>query len=290
MNLFAQLFVNGIVIGATYALIAIGLTLIFGMMKVVNFAHGEFYTLGAYIALSAASLLHLNLFLAIPFAVIGVGVIGLLFERILLRPLRGADLLSTAILTIGFSITLQNLVLQIWGPKPAQVPDPFSGRILTIGPVAVTELRLFTLILAVSVMALLGLVLKYSKIGRTMRATFQARDAAALQGIEVDRVFSLAFVVGVGLAAIAGALLSSVFVVSTDMGSMANLKSFAIVILGGLGNIPGAIFGGFLLGIVESLSAGYISTGYKDGVSFLILIVVLLIRPHGLFGREEAEA
>jgi branched-chain amino acid transport system permease protein len=123
-----------------------------------------------------------------------------------------------------------------------------------------------------------------------MRATFQARDAAALQGIEVDRVFSLAFVIGVGLAAIAGALLSSVFVVSTDMGSMANLKSFAIVILGGLGNIPGAIFGGFLLGIVESLSAGYISTGYKDGVSFLILIIVLLIRPHGLFGQEEAEA
>ena len=181
-------------------------------------------------------------------------------------------------------------MLQIWGPKPAQVADPFGGRILAMGPVAVTELRAFALVVAVGAMVLLGLVLKYSKLGRTMRATFQARDAAALQGIEVDRVFSLAFVIGVGLAAIAGALLSAVFVVSTDMGSVANLKSFAIVILGGLGNIPGAILGGFLLGIVESLSAGYISTGYKDGVSFLILILVLLIRPHGLFGQEEAEA
>jgi branched-chain amino acid transport system permease protein len=123
-----------------------------------------------------------------------------------------------------------------------------------------------------------------------MRATFQDRDAAALQGIEVDRVFSLSFVVGVALAALAGALLSAVFIVSPDMGNMANLKSFAVVVLGGLGNIPGAVAGGFLLGLAESFGAGYISTGYKDGISFLLLIVVLLIRPYGLFGREGSEA
>ncbi|MBV9066843.1 MAG: branched-chain amino acid ABC transporter permease [Methylobacteriaceae bacterium] len=289
MDLFAQLLLNGIVIGATYALIAVGLTLIFGMMRIVNFAHGEFYMLGAYFAVSAASGLHVGFFLALPLAVIGVTVVGWPFERFLLRRLRDADLLSSALLTIGFSIALQNVVLQVYGPKPAQVPDPFGGSILTIGPVSIATLRALTLAAALAAMALLAWILKYTKLGRTFRATFQARDAAALQGIEVDTVFSLAFAVGIALAAMAGALLSAVFVVSTDMGNIANLKSFAVVILGGLGNIPGAIIGGFLLGIAESLAAGYVSTGYKDGISFLLLILVLLVRPNGIFGRAEVQ-
>jgi branched-chain amino acid transport system permease protein len=287
MVLFSQLLVNGVVIGATYALVAIGLTLIFGMMRVVNFAHGEFYMLGGYIALSAARSLNLNLFAAIPLAMLAVAILGFAFERLLLRRLRSADLLSTAILTIGLSITVQNLALQIWGPKPAQVADPFSGYVVSFGGIELTALRTFTLAIAVVIILTLAIVLKYTKLGRTLRATFQARESAALQGIDVDRVFGLVFAIGVGLAAAAGAMLSAVFVVSTDMGNLANLKSFAVVILGGLGNIPGAVVGGFLLGIAESLTAGYISTGYKDGISFLILILVLLVRPNGLFGREE---
>jgi branched-chain amino acid transport system permease protein len=286
-DLLTQLLANGIIIGATYALIAIGLTLIFGMMRVVNFAHGEFYMLGAYIAVSATGDLGLSYFLSVPLAVVLIGVLGWVFERILLRPLRGADILSTALVTIGLSIFLQNTVLTIWGPKPGYVADPFGDRTVQIAGLAVTEVRLFTLAVAVVVMVLLGLVIKYTKLGRTMRATFQDRDTAALQGIEVERIFSASFVLGVGLASIAGALLAAVFVVSPDMGNMANLKSFAVVILGGLGNIPGAIFGGFVLGLAESLATGYISTGYKDGVSFLILILVLMVRPYGLFGREE---
>ncbi|MGM4903357.1 branched-chain amino acid ABC transporter permease [Tardiphaga sp. 866_E4_N2_1] len=289
MNLFDQLLTNGIVIGGTYALIAIGLTLIFGMMRVVNFAHGEFYMLGGYIAVWAAATLNLSLFIVIPLAMLSVAIVGFAFEWLLLRRLRGADLLSTAILTLGLSIAMQNIVLQIWGPKPAQIPDPFSGRVLSIWGIEVTALRVFTLLTAALIILILAVVMKYSKVGRTMRATFQARESAALQGIDVNRVFGLVFAIGVGLAAAAGAMLSAVFVVSTDMGSLANLKSFAVVILGGLGNIPGAIVGGFLLGIAESLAAGYISTGYKDGVSFLILILALLVRPHGLFGREEID-
>ena len=251
MSLFAQLLINGFVIGATYALIAIGLTLIFGMMRVVNFAHGEFYMLGAYAAVSAVSGLGVSYFTAVPIAVAAVALVGLLFERILLRRLRDADILSTAILTIGFSIFLQNTALRIWGPKPAQVADPFEGRVIDIAGVAVTDIRAFTLLAALLAMVLLGFIIKYTKLGRTMRATFQSRDAAALQGIDVDRVHSFVFVLGVGLAAIAGAILSSVFVVSPDMGSMANLKSFAVVILGGLGNIPGAVAGGFILGVAR---------------------------------------
>jgi branched-chain amino acid transport system permease protein len=289
MMLFDQLLANGIMIGATYALIAIGLTLIFGMMRIVNFAHGEFYMLGGYVAVTAATALNLGFFLAVPLSMIAVAIVGLAFERFLLRRLRNADLLSTAIMTIGLSIAMQNIVLQVWGPKPAQIPDPFSGYIVSVAGVDVTALRLFTLVVAVLIISLLAYMLKYTKLGRTLRATFQAREAAALQGIDVDRVFSLVFAIGVALAALAGAMLSAVFVVSTDMGNMANLKSFAVVILGGLGNIPGAIFGGFLLGIAESLTAGYISTGYKDGISFLILILALLVRPHGLFGKEEVE-
>jgi branched-chain amino acid transport system permease protein len=290
MDLFAQLLTNGIIIGATYALIAIGLTLIFGMMRVVNFAHGEFYMLGAYVAMSAASGLNLGYFFSLPIAVVSVSIVGFAFERVFLRPLRNAGILSTALVTIGFSIFLQNTALLIWGPRPGQVADPFGGATWMLGDVGVTKIRLFALVVAVAAMALLGALIKYTKVGRTMRATFQDREAAALQGIEVDRVFSLSFVVGVALASFAGALLSTIFVVSPDMGNMANLKSFAVVILGGLGNIPGAVAGGFLLGLAESFGAGYISTGYKDGISFLLLIMVLLVRPYGLFGRESFEA
>ena len=290
MDLFAQLLANGVITGATYALIAIGLTLIFGMMRVVNFAHGEFYMLGAYVAMSAASTLGLGYFLALPIAVAAVAILGFIFERLFLKPLRNADILTTALVTIGLSIFLQNTALVIWGPKPGQIVDPFNGGTLSFGDIDVTKIRLFALFVAVAAMAVLGLAIKYSKFGRMMRATFQDRDAAALQGIDVDRVFSLSFVIGAGLAACAGGLLSAVFVVSPDMGNMANLKSFAVVILGGLGNIPGAVAGGFLLGLAESFGAGYVSAGYKDGISFLLLIIVLLIRPYGLFGHEGSEA
>lgn len=291
MDLFAQLLTNGIIIGATYALIAIGLTLIFGIMRVVNFAHGEFYMLGAYVAVSAATALNLGYFIALPIAVVVVSIVGFVFERVFLRPLRNADILSTALLTIGLSIFLQNTALLIWGPKPGQVVDPFKGATLMLGDdVVVTAVRTFALVVAVAAMVALGLLIKYTKFGRMMRATFQDCDAAALQGIEVDHVFSLSFMVGVALASLAGALLSAIFIVSPDMGNMANLKSFAVVILGGLGNIPGAVAGGFLLGLAESFGAGYISAGYKDGISFLLLIIVLLIRPYGLFGREDSEA
>lgn len=289
MDLFGQLLTNGVIIGATYALIAIGLTLIFGMMRVVNFAHGEFYMLGAYVAVSAATEYNLGYFAALPVAVVLIAAVGYVFERVFLRPLRNADILTTALVTIGLSIFFQNTALVIWGPKPGQAVDPFAGGVLMLGDIGVTTIRMFTLAMAIAAMVALGLVIKYTKFGRTMRATFQDRDAAALQGIEVDRVFSLSFVIGVGLAALAGALLSAVFVVSPDMGNMANLKSFAVVILGGLGNIPGAVAGGFLLGLAESFGAGYVSSGYKDGISFLLLIIVLLVRPYGLFGREGSE-
>lgn len=289
VDLFAQLLINGVITGATYALIAIGLTLIFGMMRVVNFAHGEFYMLGAYVAMSAASTFGLGYFLAIPVAIVVVAVLAAGFEWSFLRPLRNADILTTALVTIGLAIFLQNTALVIWGPKPGLVPDPFGGGTLQFGEVGVTKTRLFALVVAVFAMSMLGLIIKYTKFGRMMRATFQDRDAAALQGIEVDRVYSLSFIIGAGLAASAGALLCAIFVVSPDMGNMANLKSFAVVILGGLGNIPGAVAGGFLLGLAESFGAGYVSTGYKDGISFLLLIIILLVRPYGLFGREGAE-
>ena len=290
MELFAQLLINGIVIGATYALVAIGLTQIFGMMRVVNFAHGEFYMLGAYVAISAATEYGLGYFAALPVAVVLIALVGFGFEQIFLRPLRNADILATALVTIGLSIFLQNTALLLWGPRPGQVDDPFAGAVIAVAGVGVTTIRLFALTVAVIAMSSLGLVIKYTKLGRMMRATFQDRDAAALQGIEVDHVFSLSFIIGVALASLAGALLSAVFVVSPDMGNMANLKSFAVVILGGLGNVPGAVAGGFLLGLAESFGAGYVSAGYKDSISFLLLIMVLLIRPYGLFGREGSDA
>lgn len=282
-----QLLADGLVIGATYALIALGLTLIFGMMHVVNFAHGELYMLGGYFTLTLVRSLGLNHILAIPIAVVGVVAFGFVVERLLLRPIRGAPLLSSALITIGLSIFLQNTVLLIWGPAPAHVGDPFGGQVIRFGDVALVVARLFVIAAAVVVIVAVRLYIRHSKFGRAMRATFQDRDAAVLQGIDVDRVFAVTFMLGAGVAALAGALLSMVFVLSPTVGDLVNLKSFAVVILGGMGNIPGAVFGGFLLGVSESLGAGFISTSYKDGISFLLLILVLLVRPYGLLGRKE---
>jgi branched-chain amino acid transport system permease protein len=282
-----QHLLNGLLLGATYSLLGIGLTLVFGLMNVVNFAHGEFYTFGAYAAFAALALASVHFFLAIPLAIVAGALAGAVCERVLLRPLRGQSIDTVMLVMIGLWIAMQNAELLGWGGVAKSVPTPFPTQPVVLGAVSVAPLRIFVFV--VSGLLILGahLLLSRTKLGRAMRATFQDRETAALMGVSIERIHTVTFAFGAGLAAAAGALLGPVFLLYPSMGDLASLKAFSVVILGGLGNFGGAALGGLVLGIAEELGAGYISSGYRDAVGFLMIVAVLLLRPSGIFARAE---
>jgi branched-chain amino acid transport system permease protein len=282
-----QHLVNALILGGTYALLGIGLTLIFGIMRIVNFTHGELYSFGAYAIFFAETSLGMNFFLALALAVVAGCVLGALIEIVLLRPMQNADIDTTMLLMIGAWIVMQNAELMYWGGVSKSVATPFPDQPLVIGPVSLSWLRLFLLVVALALIAGTYMLINRTKLGRAMRATFQDRDTAALMGVNIRGIYTATFTIGSGLAAAAGALLGPVFLVTPTMGDLASLKAFAIVILGGMGNITGAAIGGFILAFVEEIGAGYISSGYRDAMGFLIIILVLLVKPTGLFARAE---
>jgi len=282
-----QHLVNALILGSTYALLGIGLTLIFGIMRVVNFTHGELYALGAYAVFFLEVSLGVNFFLALVLAVIIGCAVGAAIEFVLLRPLLGADIDTTMLVMIGAWIVMQNTELFYWGGVSKAIMTPFPDEPLQVGPIFVSWLRLFVLVMALILIAATYVLINRTKLGKAMRATFQDRDTAALMGVNIKGIYTATFAIGSGLAAAAGALLGPVFLVTPSMGDLASLKAFAIVILGGLGNITGATLGGFILAFVEEIGAGYISSGYRDAMGFLIIIIVLLFKPTGLFARAE---
>jgi len=287
MDEFLQHVVNMLILGGTYALLGIGLTLIFGIMRVVNFAHGELYTFGAYFVYLASVLLGLNFFLSIAVAIVFGFIAGAAIEFLLLRPMRGADIDTTMIVMIGAMIVMQNTEQFVWGGVAKSVSTPFAESTLVVGPVSVTWLRVFVFLAALALIAGSYLLINRTKIGKAMRATFQDRDTASLMGVNIQFIYMATFAIGSSLAAAAGALLGPVYVISPRMGDIASLKAFAIVILGGLGSIGGATIGGFILAFAEEVGAGYISSGYRDAMGFLIIILVLMFKPTGLFARSE---
>jgi branched-chain amino acid transport system permease protein len=282
-----QHLVNALILGSTYALLGIGLTLIFGIMRVVNFTHGELYALGAYAVFFLEVSLGVNFFLALVLAVIIGCAVGAAIEFVLLRPLVDADIDTTMLVMIGAWIVMQNTELFYWGGVSKAIMTPFPDEPLQVGPIFVSWLRLFVLVMALILIGGTYALINRTKLGKAMRATFQDRDTAALMGVNVKGIYTATFAIGSGLAAAAGALLGPVFLVTPSMGDLASLKAFAIVILGGLGNITGATLGGFILAFVEEIGAGYISSGYRDAMGFLIIIIVLLFKPTGLFARAE---
>ncbi len=281
-----QQLVNGLIIGATYGLMAVGLTMIFGMMDVINFAHGELYMLGGVFAYYLASLLGINFFGSIALAVVLVMVVGLIFDQLVLRKLRNEPTLITILVTIGLSIFLQSTVMLFWGPSPQSIPSPFSSKTIQIGFIFLTPFKIFMAVITVAVIFGLHLLIQKTTLGKSMRAVFQEKESAAIVGIDINRVYAINFALGSGLAALAGALLGTLFVVYPNMGLIAVVKAFLIVIMGGMGNFLGAIFGGLLLGVVESMAAGFISSSYKDLFGLLIVMILLVVRPYGLFGRK----
>jgi len=274
-------------LGSTYALLGIGLTLIFGIMKVVNFTHGELYAFGAYMMYALVMLAGVNFLVALPLAIALGVLLGAALELVLLRRLRGADIDTTMLVMIGAWIALQNAEQLAWTGVAKSINTPFPAAPLVLGPVSVAWNRVFVLVIALLLIGITYLLINRTKLGRAMRATFQDRETAALMGVQIGSIHTATFALGSGLAAAAGALLGPVFVAYPSMGDLAATKAFAIVILGGLGSIAGATIGGFILALVEELGAGYVSSGYRDAMGFLLIIVILLFRPTGLFARKE---
>lgn len=287
MEILPQTIANGIIIGGTYALMAIGLTLVFGFMDLVNFAHGELYMLGAYFAFTFIVGMGMPYLIGLPLAAAAVMVLGYLLDRVLFRPLRGQDTLVRMLTTVGLSIILPNLAIIIWNPVPKRVPIPIQANPLVLGSVRLAPVHLMVVLVAFAVIVAFHLFLQYTEGGTAMRATFQDPEVAAAMGIDIDRIYGYTFAIGVGMAAIGGALLSMVYIIMPTMGSMATMKAFAVVILGGLGNFMGAIVGALIIGISETLAATYASTGYKDGVAFLLLVLILLVKPSGILGKAR---
>ena len=285
MTVFLQYLINGLIIGGAYALIGIGLTLVLGIMNVVNFAHGEMYMLGAYFLFTFFTKMGVNFYLAMLMAIVAVMLLGFAYERSILKPLRTRSIETVMLSMIGFSLLIQNIAMLIWTPVPEAIKSPFPLTAYTLAGLYFLPQRIMVIVVAFLLVILTHLLLKKTKIGKAMRATFQDLEAAALMGIRIDRIYSFTFVLGVGLAAAAGTLLGPIFTVHPYIGNLANAKAFVIVIIGGLGSFPGAITAGLLLGVFESLGAGYISSGYQDAIGFILLILILIYRPTGLYGK-----
>lgn len=288
IKLIAEQMMNGLVLGSMYALVASGLTLIWGTMKMLNFAHGELYMVGGYVLYFAFTIFGVPPFLAILLAMLIVFTMGVLIERSILYPLLdkpGWDV-SPIVATLGVSIFLQNFALKVWGERFKNVPYFIEGT-LDLAGFRIAYQRILILAAATAVMVGFWIYVKRSRFGIALRATAQDRDAATLLGINFHRVYMLTFGVSSALAALAATMLAPLFLVNPWMGIPLLLKAFIVVVLGGLGSFGGAILGGILLGSIESLTIVFLSSEWKDVVAFLVLILFLVFRPAGFFGTKE---
>ncbi|MCB2228246.1 MAG: branched-chain amino acid ABC transporter permease [Desulfarculaceae bacterium] len=278
------------IVGSVYSLIAVGLTMIFGVMRVSNFAHGDFAMVGAYIAVFVLAWMPgwMGWVGSLLAALAGVGVLGVLVERGVFRPLmtRWTDL-DQIMVSIGLFIVMENLAQLFFGATPRMLPDPFHGATADLGLFSTSMMRLLCLAMSLGIIILLQIYLNRARMGVAIQATAQNRKAAQLMGININLIYAVTFALGSALAGLGGVLYGTIFAIYPTMGAVPTLKAFVVTILGGMGNIRGAIFSGFILGVAESLGGAYISMQYKNAIGFVILILVLLIIPHGLFGRSE---
>jgi branched-chain amino acid transport system permease protein len=298
--MFSQQLINGLVLGAVYALIALGYTMVYGILQLINFAHGEVYMLGAYLGIIVLGVLTSpagpsigiggGIAVALAVSMAFCAAYGSVIERIAYRPLRNADKLTPLISAVGISIVLQNFVMLSQGAQYKNLaPLVPEGGVSVLGA-SVSPLQVLILAVSLVLMVLLQLFVSRTRIGKAMRATSQDRTMAGLVGIDVNRVISVTFMIGSALAAVAGVMVTLYYgVVHFFMGYTAGLKAFTAAVLGGIGSIPGAMLGGFMLGLIENFGASYISSVYKDAFAFLVLIVTLIIRPGGLLGPKAID-
>jgi len=285
-----QQLINGLMLGASYSLVAIGYTLIFGVLNLLYFAHGEVFMVGAFVGLYLVVYGGANIYVALAGATIACAALGVIAFYVSVRPVPKDKPLAPLISTIGLTIVLQNLAVYIFGGQQMAFPETIRQELYQLGPVTISSVQIFILAVAVAAMAALWLFIERTKMGRAIRATAENHETAALLGVDVNRVVLVTFMIGSAIAGIAG-VLDGVknSGVSPFMGLGAAVKGLVVMLLGGLGNVVGAMVGGIMLGLIEILSAAYIGTTERDLFSFLILILILLYRPTGLFGTRTAD-
>jgi branched-chain amino acid transport system permease protein len=276
----------GIAIGCIYMLLATGLNVIFGVMKLVNFAHGQFLMISAYLTWTLSVSAGLNAYVAILVSMAIVAGLGVVIERFTFRRVLGTEKLNEIFVSLGLIYIFENVALLIWGDQAQQIKSPFYGVSLDLTSISITYDRIVAVGVVIVVLVGFGLLLRKTKIGLAMRATSQINRTAMLMGINVERIYMITFALGSALAAVAGGLYGIIFSFDTNTGAMPTIIAFAIIILGGLGSIRGAIVGGLLYGITEQLATLFLGGIWSSAVAFALLIVVLIIRPNGLFGEK----
>ncbi|MBE5771917.1 MAG: branched-chain amino acid ABC transporter permease [Clostridia bacterium] len=290
MTLFLNQLINGLQIGSIYALIALGYTMVYGIVKLINFAHGDIIMVGAYAALLSMTSLGLPFPLAVVISMVVCIVVGVVIERVAYKPLRSSPRISSLITAIGVSLFLQNLAQTIFSATPKPFPTIFTVAPISVGSLNISFTTLLTIVLSLLLMALLQFVVRSTRTGKAMRAVSEDTGAAQLMGINVNTTISITFAIGCALAAIGAVLYCIAYPrVQPTMGSLPGLKAFIAAVLGGIGIIPGAMLGGLIMGVAESLTKGYISSSLADAVVYGILIIVLLVKPAGLLGKKTSE-
>lgn len=292
MVVFFQQLINGISVGSVYALIAIGYTMVYGIIKMVNFAHGEIFMVGSFLGLFAVSVLQFSFFPALLFSMVGTAIIGAIIEKIAYKPLRKSKPVTLFITAIAVSMFLKNFVKLnfLAGPNPHSFPEVLSVENYDVNGVLISYIQIVVLITAIILGVLLQYFVNHTKTGYAMRVVAYDKDAAALMGINVNKIITITFLIGSGLAGAAGVLVGIMYPkLDPTMGMLPGMKCFVAAVLGGIGEIPGAILGGLLIGLVETMTKAYISSSLADAVTFSLLIIVLLVKPTGLLGKKTFE-
>ncbi len=290
MNLFIQTLISGLSLGSIYALIALGYTMVYGIAKMLNFAHGDIIMVGAYTCIAAAKYLGLSPLLGALLSIVVCSVLGVIVEILAYRPLRQAQPLAVLITAIGISYLLQNAALLLFGSEQLAYPNVLNLPELEVGGIRIDGKTIGTLVVTSVVMVALHLFVTKTKIGTAMRAVSEDKEAAQLMGINVNKTITITFAIGSALAAVASIFYGSIYVyIRPTTGSMPGIKAFTAAVFGGIGSLPGAMVGGILLGVIEQFSKAYISTLMADAIVFLVLVLVLVIRPAGLLGKKSHE-
>lgn len=290
MESFIQQMINGISLGSIYALIALGYTMVYGIIKLINFAHGDIYMVGAFVGYGLIRNVGLGLLPAILIAMVFCALLGFLIEKVAYKPLRGATRIATLITAIGVSYLLQNVMIYFLGAEQRAFPAALQNANFALGNININSQQIMIILTTIFLMVLLQVIVKYTKMGKAMRAVSTDTDAAELMGINVNSVISFTFILGSALAGAAGVLVGIYYnSISPMMGVVPGLKAFVAAVFGGIGIIPGAMVGGYLIGVIETLVSAYGGSMFKDAVVYVILILVLLIKPSGIFGKNSKE-
>ncbi|HXA42869.1 MAG TPA: branched-chain amino acid ABC transporter permease [Candidatus Solibacter sp.] len=303
-----QQLVNGLTLGAIYALIALGYSMVYGVLELINFAHGDVFMFGAFVTVGVVSVFGLHagsglavvvpvLLLALVLSFLVCAVLGFSIEKVAYRPLRSAPRLAPLISAVGVSFVLEAWVATFVSSRSLQIPELLPGSIKIFLGVSISYVQILMLVVSVLMMVGLTVLVRYSRLGRGMRAVAQDREAAALMGVNLDQTISFTFIIGSGLAAVAGLLWTLLLPVGNVMGFLAGLKAFTAAVIGGIGNIPGAMVGGFALGLAEAfgasyasnLSCGFFNSGYQNAIAFAFLVVMLIFRPRGILGATVSD-